>query len=153
MSEETHSFARELQVTYKGQPYKFPGRVTTSRHVDKFCRSRLKLNDRPEEHFYALLLNAKNAITGWSLVSKGSIMSCPVIPQDAFRSALLTAAVGVIFVHNHPSGEPTPSPDDIALTEKLCSVGKILGVRLVDHVIIGEPEYFSFLDAGLLQPK
>lgn len=67
-----------------------------------------------------------------------------------FRALLREAAAGVVFVHNHPSGEPSPSADDVALTERLRRAGELLGVKVLDHVVIGREGYFSFLDAGLL---
>ena len=74
----------------------------------------------------------------------------PVVPGDVFRNLVREAAAGVVFAHNHPSGEPTPSAEDIALTERLRRAGDLLGLRVLDHVILGHEGYFSFLDAGLL---
>ena len=76
---------------------------------------------------------------------------CAVVPGDVFRSLLREAASGVIFVHNHPSGDARPSAEDCALTARLIEAGALLGVRVLDHVIIGREGYFSFLDRGLMQ--
>jgi len=83
----------------------------------------------------------------------GGVTASPVAPADVFRALVREAAAGVIFVHNHPSGEPTPSPEDVALTERLCRAGELLGVRVLDHVILAHEGYFSFLDAGLLASR
>jgi DNA repair protein RadC len=149
---ETTSFVREMEVRYKGQPRKSPAKVTSSRDVTEFFRS-LGLGDLVEERFYALFLDAKNKEVGWTMVSAGNISSCPVDPCTVFRAAILSGAVGVIFAHNHPSGDPSPSPDDVDLTERLCKAGKLIGVRVVDHVIVCHSDYTSFLDCGLIQHK
>jgi DNA repair protein RadC len=122
--------------------------ITSSRDVDRALRARYARAER--EHFVALPLDAKNRPIAELVISVGSLAACPVAPADVFRPLLRQAALGVIFVHNHPSGEPSPSPDDIALTGRLCAAGALLGVRVVDHIILGDPDYFSFLDSGLL---
>jgi len=122
--------------------------ITSSRDVDRALRPRYARADR--EHFLALPLDAKNRPLAELTIAVGGLSACPIAPADVFRPLLRQAAAGVIFVHNHPSGEPSPSPDDIALTERLSAAGTLLGMRVVDHVILGDPEYFSFLDAGLL---
>jgi DNA repair protein RadC len=123
-------------------------RITSSREVDAAMRPRLARAQA--EHFIALPLDAKNRAIGEIRVAVGGLTACPVAPSDVFRALVREAASGVIFVHNHPSGEPTPSAEDLALTERLCRAGELLGVRVLDHVILGHEGYFSFLDAGLL---
>ena len=107
-----------------------------------------------EERVLAIALDVKNKIIGWHLVGKGGISSCSVEPGAVFRTALAAGAAGVVIVHNHPSGEPSPSADDVALTERLRKGGELLGVRVLDHVIVtaDRSRYFSFLDGGLLGP-
>ena len=83
-------------------------------------------------------------------VSEGSLTSSIVHPREVFRPAVLEAAAGVLFVHNHPSGEPSPSREDIEITRRLVESGKILGIRVLDHIIVGEYRYFSFTDNGML---
>lgn len=123
-------------------------RIGSSREVDAALRPRLARAQ--SEHFIALPLDAKNRAIGEIRIAVGGLTACPVAPSDVFRALVREAAHGVIFVHNHPSGEPTPSAEDVALTERLCRAGELLGVRVLDHVILGHEGYFSFLDAGLL---
>lgn len=124
-------------------------RIGSSRDIDAALRPRLARAQ--SEHFIALPLDAKNRAIGEIRISVGGLTACPVAPSDVFRALVREAAAAVIFVHNHPSGEPTPSAEDVALTERLCRAGELLGVRVLDHVILGHEGYFSFLDAGLLQ--
>ncbi|MEM1413331.1 MAG: DNA repair protein RadC [Myxococcota bacterium] len=103
-----------------------------------------------EEHFVAIPLDAKARPMGERLVAKGSRTACLVEPADAFRPLVEAGAVSVLFAHNHPSGDPTPSLDDLALTERLRRAGEVLGIEVVDHVVIGASRHFSFRDEGLL---
>jgi len=123
-------------------------RVVSSRDIDAALRPRLARE--PTEHFIAIPLDAKNRAMGELRIATGGLAACPVAPSDVFRALVREAAAAVVFVHNHPSGEPTPSAEDIAVTDRLRIAGDILGVRVVDHVIVGHEGYFSFRDSGLL---
>lgn len=140
--------ALELGRRVLATPLRRGVRITSSRDVDAALRPRLSTS--PSERFIALPLDAKNRPMGEIRVAVGGLTACPVLPADVFRMLVREAAAGVIFVHNHPSGEPTPSPEDLTLTERLCRAGDLLGIRVLDHVVIGREGYFSFLDAGLL---
>lgn len=109
-----------------------------------------RLRGAAREHFYALTLDVKNRPVAELLIAVGGLTACAVQPGDVFRLVLREPAAAVIFVHNHPSGEPSPSAEDVAITERLRQAGALLGVRVLDHVILGEERHFSFLDAGLL---
>ena len=102
------------------------------------------------EHFLALALDARQRVLAVLTIGRGTLAACPVSPADAFRAVLREAAAAVVFVHNHPSGDPSPSPEDLTLTARLMSAGSILGVRVLDHVIVARSGHFSFLDAGLI---
>ena len=104
----------------------------------------------PREHFLALALDAKNQPLAQLTIAIGGLTACAVLPADVFRPLLQAAAVSVIFVHNHPSGDPTPSEADLAITERLCRAGEVLGIGVLDHVVLGAADYFSFADAGIL---
>jgi DNA repair protein RadC len=126
-------------------------RLGSSRDIDAALRPRLA---RAEvEHFLAIPLDAKNRPTGELRIATGGQSVCPVAPSDVFRALLREAASAVIFVHNHPSGDPAPSREDQLITERLVRGGELLGVRVLDHVIIAREGYFSFLDAGLLRAE
>ena len=101
-----------------------------------------------QEKFLLLTLNAKNCMTREVEISSGTLNASLVHPREVFREALMETSASVIVMHNHPSGDPTPSPEDRALTKRLVDAGKILGVRVQDHVIIGATSWFSFADSG-----
>lgn len=125
--------------------------ITSSRDVDVAVRSRLRGESR--EHFVAIPLDARNRPLAEIDVAVGGLTACALTPADVFREVLRWPASSVVFVHNHPSGDPTPSPEDVEVTERLRAAGRLIGVDVVDHVIIGESGYFSFLDRGLLAPQ
>ncbi len=104
----------------------------------------------PQEHFIILLLDTKNRLIKAEIVSKGTLSGSLAHPREVFKQAVRHSASAVILMHNHPSGDPEPSPEDFAVTEQLCDAGRILGIRVLDHVILGESEYFSFKDKGAM---
>lgn len=123
-------------------------RICSSKDVDALLRPRLGLAS--QEHFVALPLDAKNRVMGEIQVAVGGLTTCPVVASDVYRAVVREAASAVIFVHNHPSGDTAPSPEDLALTKRLVRAGELIGVRVLDHVILGHDGYFSFLDSGML---
>lgn len=104
------------------------------------------------EHFVVLLLNQKNRVIGIHTVSIGSLTASIVHCRETFKAAILASAASIICGHNHPSGDPQPSREDRALTTRLVEAGKLLGIAILDHIVIGDDDkYFSFADQGLLQ--
>lgn len=103
-----------------------------------------------KECFWGALLDGKNRIIKVLRISEGSLTRSLVHPREVFRPAIKEAAAGMLFVHNHPSGEPEPSREDIQITQRLVEGGKLLGIRVLDHVIIGSCRYFSFADEGMI---
>lgn len=111
------------------------------------------LNERVEV-FSCALLDAKLRLVRTEVISRGTLTASIVHPRESFRPAVRNAASGVIFAHNHPSGDPVPSDEDRRITGRLEEVGRILGIPMLDHVIIGaEGSYYSFADAGDLEPQ
>jgi DNA repair protein RadC len=108
------------------------------------------LHHETKEHFIALHLNSKNRLLCLEIVSTGSLNASIVHPREVYTSALLSSAAAIVFVHNHPSGDPAPSREDIELTSRLKGASELLGIRLLDHVIIGVERHYSFADSGLL---
>ncbi|MDH5491988.1 MAG: DNA repair protein RadC [Myxococcales bacterium] len=143
--------AQELGRRMLSRPLASNHRLSSSRAVDEAFRPRLALAER--EHFIAIPLDAKNRPIGELHVATGGLSACPVSPADVFRLLLREAAAAVVLLHNHPSGDPSPSPEDRVLTERLERAGALLGVPILDHVIIAREGYFSFLDHGLLVPS
>ncbi len=103
-----------------------------------------------QEQFRVILLDSKNKFIRTCIISVGSLDKALVEPREVFRPALTHAAASIILVHNHPSGDPTPSEQDILLTQQLCMCGKVLGIEVVDHVIIGISGYASFKKRNLM---
>jgi DNA repair protein RadC len=107
------------------------------------------LVDEDREHLVVLLLNTKKRVIGINTVSVGSLSASLGHPREIFKSAILANAAALILGHNHPSGEVTPSAEDVELTKRLTAVGDLLGIRLLDHLIIGEQgRWFLFQDDG-----
>ena len=110
-----------------------------------------ELQNSDRETFCVLHLNAKGKPLSMSVVSVGSLNSTLVHPREVFKASILSNAAAVIFMHNHPSGDLTPSEDDKRTTKQLEKAGKILGIRVVDHIIVGE-NYYSFHANDILNP-
>ena len=103
-----------------------------------------------KEHFYTVLLNVKNQVLRTDLVSIGSLSTAVVHPREVFRNAIRESASSILLVHNHPSGDPTPSVDDMQLTYRLRDTGRVVGIEVLDHIIVGDRRYVSFVDKKLL---
>ena len=109
-----------------------------------------RLEDLPVEEFHVAVLDAQHRLERDVTVTRGILNSSLVHPREVFREAIAERAASVILVHNHPSGDPTPSPDDRAVTDQLVAAGRLLDIPVHDHVIIGRARYTSFAEAGLL---
>jgi DNA repair protein RadC len=116
-----------------------------------FRKYHAKLRDKQHEEFYAILLDRKHRVIQDVLVSVGSLTASIVHPREVFNHAVSHSAAAIVCVHNHPSGDPGPSRQDLEITKRLKEAGLTLGIPLLDHLIIGDERYFSFADAGLLK--
>ena len=123
-------------------------KITSSR--DLFEHYHPTLRDLRHEIFKVVLLDAKHAIVRDATVSEGSLTLSIVHPREVFTMAVKESAAAVIFLHNHPSGDPTPSQEDRVLTARLVSAGEVLGIRVLDHIVVGDGRYVSFADQGWL---
>ncbi|MDX1931257.1 MAG: DNA repair protein RadC [Capsulimonadales bacterium] len=108
------------------------------------------LRDEPREHVIALLMDTKGGVLRQSTISIGDLSSSIVHPREVFREAIRCSAASLILVHNHPSGDPTPSPEDIAITHRLNEAGDLIGIELLDHIIIGDHRWTSLREKGHL---
>ena len=106
------------------------------------------LQDKDREYFVAVFLNAKNIPLGVHLVSIGDLTRSIVSVREGFKAAILASANAVIFAHNHPSGDPEPSEADINVTKILKDAGELLGIKVYDHIIVGNNRYYSFQESG-----
>lgn len=102
------------------------------------------------EHFRALLLNTRNQVIANDEVSIGTLNSSSVHPRELFRNAIKRSAASLVLVHNHPSGDATPSKEDLEVTRRLCEAGRIIGIEVLDHIIIGDNKFTSFKAEGLI---
>ena len=110
-----------------------------------------KMREQKKEKFITLCLDTKNQVLKEEVVSIGSLNASIVHPREVFKSALMESSASVIIVHNHPSGDPSPSREDIMVTEKLVEGGKLLGIDVLDHIIIGDGRYVSLKDEGIVK--
>ena len=128
------------------------GSIRTPEEALKACKDMAYL---AQESFHALTLNTKNRLINRHMVSLGTVNSAPIGIADCFRGAITDSAVSVLLAHNHCSGDTTPSAEDIAVTKRLIEAGKIVGIRVVDHIIVGrdtntgEPVQLSLRERGL----
>jgi hypothetical protein len=120
--------------------------IRNSEDVVAILRDELLQADR--ERLVCLFLNAKNVVTGMEVVSIGTLTSSPVTPREVFKAAILASAAAIIICHNHISGNPAPSVDDVQVTERISKAGELLGIKLLDHIIIAELGTYSFSNAG-----
>jgi DNA repair protein RadC len=109
-----------------------------------------RLAGLPVEEFHVALVDAKHHLERAVVVTRGLLNASLVHPREVFREAIADRAAAIILVHNHPSGDPSPSPDDRAVTAQLAGAGRILDIPVLDHVIIGRGRFVSFAEAGLL---
>ena len=103
-----------------------------------------------KESFVAILLSTKNHVLKTPVISIGSLNASIVHPRELFREAINASAAAVILAHNHPSGDPAPSPEDVSLTRKLVDAGKLLDIPVLDHIVLGDGKYISFKEKGIL---
>ena len=105
-----------------------------------------KLKDEKQENFYILMLSSKNNIIGEQLISKGILDASIIHPREIFKPAIKNSASRIILVHNHPSGDPEPSPEDLDINKKIIKVGEELDIKVLDHVIIGKEKWWSWME-------
>jgi DNA repair protein RadC len=140
--------ALELGVRVQSQPFLRARPLTSS--GDVFAALGPRFRSETCEHFLAIALDAKNHPLCELAIARGGLLACSVTPSDVFRPVLRAAAVSVVFVHNHPSGDPVPSEADITITERLWRAGELLGVSVLDHIVLGRDGYYSFADEGVM---
>lgn len=123
--------------------------IRSPEDIYDFARRFLRLHEESEEYLYMACMNTKNKIIGVFEISHGTVNSSVFGVREILQKALLANAVNIIMMHNHPSGDPNPSREDITVTERLAEAGKLLGVQLLDHIIVGDT-YCSLKEKGYL---
>lgn len=117
---------------------------------DIFNRYRYPLSHKTQESFHILILDNKHRTLKMNMVTTGTLNQSLVHPREVFAPAIQLRAAAIILVHNHPSGDPEPSPQDFEITKRLAEVGTIVGIKVLDHVIVGKSSYYSFMDEGTM---
>ncbi|MCP4198309.1 MAG: DNA repair protein RadC [Proteobacteria bacterium] len=137
-----------FRIVEQTEQRKASSRFESSADIFESYKTRLAV--LREEVFVVVGLNSRNEPIHELAVAQGSVNECRVAPATVFRPMIVEAAARAVLLHNHPSGDPTPSPHDVALTKRLVSVGEMVGIPILDHVIIGRNSYSSLRDLGLL---
>ena len=135
----TVSLVKESSIKVESYP-----KLLSSADVHKLMRTLFDGLDR--EHFKIACLDSKHQLIGIHTVSVGSLSLSIVHPREAFKAAILLSSAALILMHNHPSGDPTPSQEDRALTRRLKDGGELLGIAVLDHLVLGDWRYYSFAD-------
>lgn len=123
--------------------------LKTAQDVLDTVGEELRKYDR--ELFCILNLRSKNQVINMNIVSMGTLSTAIVHPREVFKSAILSNAAGIMLIHNHPSGECSPSKLDIEVTKRLAEAGELMGIQVLDHIIVGEQKYYSFRETGMLK--
>ena len=119
-------------------------KITNAKDIFNYFHEKLK--NEKQEHFYVLILNSQNHIIKEELISKGVLDSAIIHPREVFKPAIKHSASKIILAHNHHSGNPKPSKEDLEITKKLIEAGKLIDIKILDHVIIGNGEWWSWLE-------
>ena len=138
----------ECQARKAETPLKQKIAFTNPGDVSAMVTARLGHCER--EEFWTILVDNKNRLQAFEKISQGTVDQAPVFPREIMSLALQWKSSGMILVHNHPGGDPTPSSQDIQLTNKLKSLGKDLGIRVLDHLVVAETRHYSFMEHGIL---
>ena len=137
---------KELSVNYPELDRKMNGPEKVVRLAKEF----LHLDDQTEEYLYMICMNSKLELTSVFEISHGNVNSSIIGAREIFQKALLANAVSIILMHNHPSGDSTPSREDIEVTKRIVEAGRVVGVELIDHIIIGRPMFTSLKEKGYM---
>lgn len=123
--------------------------VTCPEDAADYAAPRLKYENK--EHMCVMLLNVKNHIIAWEVVSIGSLTASVVHPREVFKPAIIKGAASIILVHNHPSGDPTPSKEDLEVTARMVQVGRVMDISVLDHIIVGGDKFVSLKEKGVIK--
>jgi len=137
-----------LASRFQGRRLEHLDRFTSPRQVFEYFHHEFR--DSRKEYFLVLLLDGKNRIVRRVRISEGSLNQSIVHPREVFAPAVRESAAAILLVHNHPTGDPEPSREDIAVTRRLTESGEIMGIKVLDHIIVGDGEYVSFVERGLM---
>lgn len=138
----------EMSKRLASRTYKVSEPLTSPKAIASLFMESLR--HEKSEQFITLYLDAKCRLMSYDLVSKGSLTASIVHPREVYKGAIHKSAYSIVALHNHPSGDPTPSKEDVQITKRLYEVGQILGIQLIDHIVIGDRSYVSLKEQGYL---
>jgi DNA repair protein RadC len=150
MSRIQVSFERIVLVKEKVGRYELPRKINSPEQAYNAIKTITNVQEEAQEVFGVLILNTKHKIVAVHEVSRGTLNSSIVHPREVFKPAVLHNAAAIICFHNHPSGDTEPSKDDIELTKRLIEAGKIMGIEILDHIIVGDDRYVSLKERGVM---
>lgn len=150
MSRIQVSFERIVLVKEKVGRYELPRETKSPEEAYNAIKTITNVQEEAQEVFGIVILNTKNKIVAVHEVSRGALNSSLVHPREVFKPAILHNAAAIICFHNHPSGDPEPSRDDIEITKRLVEAGKIMGIGILDHIIVGDEGYVSLKQMGVM---
>ena len=150
MSRIQVSFERVVLVKEKVGRYELPRETKSPEEAYNAIKTITNVQEESQEVFGILILNAKNKIVAVHEVSRGILNRSLVHPREVFKPAVLHNAAAIICFHNHPSGDPEPSRDDIEITKRLVEAGKIMAIGILDHIIVGDGRYVSLKEMGVM---
>ena len=139
-----------IELGHRISQSKLPDKTVIRRPEDAANYVMEQLRYLQKEHFICLFLNIKNHIIAQETLSIGSLNASIVHPREVFRAAIKCSSASIVCVHNHPSGDPTPSSEDILITNRLCEAGKLLGIDVLDHIVIGDGLFVSLKEQALM---
>jgi len=150
MSKIQVSFERVVLVKEKVGRYELPKKIDSPDRAYKAITAITSVEEEAQEVFGVLILNTKHKIVAVHEVSRGTLNTSTVHPREVFKPAVLHNAAAIICFHNHPSGDTEPSKDDIEATKRLIEAGKIMGIEILDHIIVGDDRYVSLKERGVV---
>ena len=150
MSKTYVVFGRVVFVKEKGAMYDVPKKIDSPEKAYNAIKTITNIQEEAQEVFGILILNTKNKIVAAHEVSRGTLNTSMVHPREVFKPAVLHNAAAIICFHNHPSGDPEPSREDVLLTKQLAEAGGIMGIEVLDHVIVCEDRYVSLKERGVM---
>jgi len=150
MSRIQVSFERVVLVKEKVGRYELPRKIWSPEGAYKAITTITNVQEEAQEVFGVLILNTKHKIVAVHEISRGTLSNSMVHPREVFKPAVLHNAAAIICFHNHPSGDPEPSKDDIKITKRLVEAGEIMGIEILDHIIVGDDRYVSLKERGVM---
>ena len=150
MSKIQVSFEKVVLVKEKVGRYELPREISNPDQVYKAITAITSVEGEAQEVFGVLILNTKNKIVAVHEISRGTLSSSMAHPREVFKPAVLHNAAAIVCFHNHPSGDPEPSREDIETTKRLVEAGKIMGIEVLDHIIVGDEDYSSLKERGVI---